>query len=104
MSEVFGPSMFGSAFGTAENSYQISDGCFANISSIYDPNQDFIPLALETTHNAYGYITSRYNYQVHAQQPSRGFGWINDVACATVQCTAVRWLPRTSYKSDFRAL
>lgn len=65
-SEIFGSSMFGSAWGDAVNSYQISDGWFANISMIYDPDNTLVSPSIVTNHNAYGYVTSHYNYQVQS--------------------------------------
>lgn len=58
--------MFGSALGSPENQYQISDGWFANITSIYDPQEDFLnpDEHISATHNPYGLIDASFNYQV----------------------------------------
>lgn len=68
-SEIFGSDMFGSAFGSEENQFQISDGWFANITSIFDPEGDFLfpDEHISATHNAYGMIDATFNYQVHKQ-------------------------------------
>lgn len=63
--------MFGSAMGDAEKSFQISDGWFANISTIYDPDDTVAPSWLRVDHNAYGYVSAKHNYQVFGG--SRGF-------------------------------
>ncbi|CAM9966345.1 unnamed protein product [Scytosiphon promiscuus] len=66
-SEIFGPEMFGSALGSPENGYQISDGWFANITSVYDPGGDLLSAdsdgAVTTNHNPYGFVDSSFNYQ-----------------------------------------
>lgn len=56
--------MFGSAFGSADNKYQISDGWFANISSILDPNEDLFEDWIMTNHNPYGYVSASHNFLV----------------------------------------
>lgn len=64
LSSVFGPDMFGSAFGREENGYQITDGWFANISTIYDPDRDLFQSWIDTNRNPYGFVTAAYNFQV----------------------------------------
>lgn len=56
--------MFGSALGKAENSYQISDGWFANVSSVVDADGNNFESWIDTNHNPYGYVTASFNYQV----------------------------------------
>ncbi|CAN0179965.1 unnamed protein product [Ectocarpus fasciculatus] len=64
-SEIFGPDMFGSALGSPENQFQISDGWFSNISSVYDPAGDLLiaDADISTNHNAFGFVGSTHNYQ-----------------------------------------
>ncbi|CAB1114279.1 TYR [Ectocarpus sp. CCAP 1310/34] len=64
-SEIFGPDMFGSALGSPDNQFQISDGWFSNISSVYDPAGDLLSAEadISTNHNPYGFVGSTYNYQ-----------------------------------------
>lgn len=66
-SEIFGPDMFGSAFGKEENGFQISDGWFANISTIYDPKNEEFEGWIDTNHNPYGFVTASYNFQVRTK-------------------------------------
>lgn len=78
-SEIFGPDMFGSALGSPEKHYQISDGWFANITSAYDPKSILQgdSEVISTNHNAYGLVDATFNYQVrigsgparHGSQP-----------------------------------
>lgn len=59
--------MFGSALGSPENQFQISDGWFSNITSLYDPRSDILTPAesfLTTSHNPYGFVDGIYNFQV----------------------------------------
>lgn len=65
-SDIFSPQMFGSAIGSPDNDYQISDGWFANVSSILDVNDDKFDPAIQVNHNAYGYVTASNNYQVRS--------------------------------------
>ena len=65
-SEVFGPDMFGSALGSPDNQYQISEGWFAGIQSIFDKDDELLreDAAISTNHNPYGLVDSTANYQV----------------------------------------
>lgn len=65
-SEIFGSDMFGSALGSPENQFQISDGWFSKITSVYDPAGDLLSADadISTNHNPYGFVGSTYNYQV----------------------------------------
>eukprot|EP00904_Undaria_pinnatifida_P001214 jgi/Undpi1/11093/HiC_scaffold_30.g13391.m1 len=62
-SEIFGPDMFGSAMGSADNGFLVSDGRFANVSSIYDPKSFLTSAGVTPVHNPYGYISAKYDYQ-----------------------------------------
>lgn len=64
---MFSSELFGSAYGTPENSYQIVDGRFPNVSSIYDPHGDLIDKWVTPSHNAYGYIGPTCDWTVRAQ-------------------------------------
>jgi len=70
-STVFGPDMFGSALGSPEKHFQISDGWFANITSAYDPESLLLRdwESISTNHNAYGLIDAAFNYQVRGGFP-----------------------------------
>lgn len=59
--------------GSADNGYQISDGRFGNISAIYDPYHNLPGNGLDIGphHNAYGYLSPTYNYQVRS-----GWWWL----------------------------
>lgn len=65
-SEIFGPDMFGSALGSPETHYQISDGWFANIESAHDKDMELLAedVPITTNHNPYGFVDSSFNYQV----------------------------------------
>ncbi|CAB1114283.1 unnamed protein product [Ectocarpus sp. CCAP 1310/34] len=65
-SEIFSPDMFGSALGSPVNQFQISDGWFSNITSLYDPRGDILTPAesfITTSHNSYGFVDGVYNFQ-----------------------------------------
>ncbi|CAM9923670.1 unnamed protein product, partial [Ectocarpus sp. 4 AP-2014] len=62
-SVVFDNDWFGSAFGSPENGYAISESRFGNVSTIYDPDGKLVDSRIGPYHNAYGYVTSAYNYQ-----------------------------------------
>lgn len=70
-SAVFDKDWFGSAFGSPENGYAISESRFGNVSTIYDPDGALVDSRISPYHNAYGYVTSSYNYQVV------GWWWIS---------------------------
>lgn len=65
--------MFGSALGSADNGYQVADGRFTNVSSIYDPNSLLVSTLVSPVHNPYGYISGTFDYQVRARE-ARIFG------------------------------
>lgn len=54
--------MFGRAMGSAENSYQLTEGRFGNIASIFDADHTLVDI--DCNHNAYGYLSPLFNYQV----------------------------------------
>lgn len=56
--------MFGRVMGSSDNSYQMTEGRFGGIATIYDPDHIRGDNRISTNHNAYGYVTSVYNYQV----------------------------------------
>lgn len=56
--------MFGRAMGSAEDSYQLTEGRFGSIATIYDPDHVLGDKRMTTNHNAYGYVSPIYNYQV----------------------------------------
>lgn len=56
--------MFGSALGSEDKQFQISDGWFAGITSAYDPEDSLVDEDIRTAHNPYGYVSALYNYQV----------------------------------------
>ncbi|CAN0296786.1 unnamed protein product [Pylaiella littoralis] len=67
-SEVFGSDMFGSASGSPENQFQISDGWFAGITSVYDPQKVVLASAVNgtsvtTNYNPYGFVDGSFNFQ-----------------------------------------
>eukprot|EP00904_Undaria_pinnatifida_P001215 jgi/Undpi1/11094/HiC_scaffold_30.g13392.m1 len=62
-SEIFGPSMFGSALGSEDNGFMVSDGRFANVSSIYDPKSLLTSADITPVTNSYGYVSAKYDYQ-----------------------------------------
>lgn len=61
---VFSHWWFGSAFGNPENDYQIKDGYFANISSVFDPYDNLVDPRISPMHNPYGYLGGSYDYTV----------------------------------------
>ena len=63
-SEIFSDSMFGPATGSPLNGYQISEGWFADVKTIYDPEDAFLPELIEPGHSVHGYIDAHYNFQV----------------------------------------
>lgn len=63
---IFDKDWFGSALGSPENDFMVSEGRFANISTIYDPEKNIVKRGMKSNHNAYGYVTSICNYQVRA--------------------------------------
>ena len=50
--------MFGSAVGSPENDYEINEGWFTDVTSLYDPDNTFISGSpnLQPGHNPYGFI------------------------------------------------
>eukprot|EP00903_Cladosiphon_okamuranus_P013048 g12172.t1 len=60
---IFSEDWFGSAIGSPENSFMVSDGRFSNISTIYDPEKTIVRGGVRPNHNAYGYVTSTHNFQ-----------------------------------------
>ncbi|CAM9738599.1 unnamed protein product [Laminaria digitata] len=62
-SGIFDDDMFGRAEGQSEKAFQVTEGRFGGISSIYDPEDALVDGRLATHHNAYGYIAATYNYQ-----------------------------------------
>lgn len=63
---IFDKDWFGSALGSPENDFMVSEGRFGNISTIYDPEKNIAKGGVKSNHNAYGYVTSTRNYQVRA--------------------------------------
>lgn len=62
-STIFDADMFGPAMGSAENSYQLKEGRFGGIASILDADHTFVE-NIDCNHNAYGYLSPSFNYQV----------------------------------------
>eukprot|EP00904_Undaria_pinnatifida_P014260 jgi/Undpi1/9965/HiC_scaffold_28.g12419.m1 len=62
-SAIFDDDMFGRALGQPENSFQVTEGRFGGISSIYDPEDRRFDSRLATQHNPFGYISATSNYQ-----------------------------------------
>ena len=56
--------MFGSALGSEDNGFMVSDGRFANVSSIYDPKSLLTSTDITPVTNSYGYVSAKYDYQV----------------------------------------
>lgn len=56
--------MFGRAMGSNANSFQLAEGRFGDIDTIYDPDHSLVDSRIEPNHNAYGYVNAKYNYQV----------------------------------------
>lgn len=56
--------MFGRAMGSAANSFQLAEGRFGDIATIYDPDHAFEDSIIQPNYNAYGYVNAKYNYQV----------------------------------------
>lgn len=65
-SPIFGHDMMGSAVGNPENDYQITDGWFANITSILDVDGNLVDPKVNPGHNMYNYIAAEYDYTVSA--------------------------------------
>lgn len=61
-SPIFDADMFGRAMGSAENSYQLTEGRFGNIANILDADHTLADI--DGNHNAYGYLSPLFNYQV----------------------------------------
>lgn len=61
-SPIFDADMFGRAMGSAEDSYQLTEGRFGNISSILDADHNLA--GIDCHHNAYGYLSPSFSYQV----------------------------------------
>lgn len=62
-SAIFDDDMFGRAMGSAENSYQLTEGRFGSIASVLDADHTFLE-DIDLNHNAYGYLSPSFNYQV----------------------------------------
>ncbi|CAM9741762.1 unnamed protein product [Ectocarpus fasciculatus] len=62
-SEIFSNDMYGSALGSPDNGYQISEGWFAGVKSIYDPDETFVDELISPGHSIYGYIDAKFNIQ-----------------------------------------
>ena len=62
-SDIFSNRMYGSAMNSPENSYQISEGWFRGVTSIYDPDSTFVGDIVSPGHNLYGYIDTKFNMQ-----------------------------------------
>ncbi len=61
--------MFGRAMGSAVNGHQLTEGRFGGIASIRDPDGALVDI--DCHHNAYGYLSPTYNYQVRRQDRQR---------------------------------
>ncbi|CAM9793594.1 unnamed protein product [Ectocarpus sp. 12 AP-2014] len=62
-SVIFSNDMYGSALGSPDNGYQISEGWFADVKSIYDPDETFLQEQINPGHSLYGYVDARFNIQ-----------------------------------------
>ncbi|CAB1104331.1 unnamed protein product [Ectocarpus sp. CCAP 1310/34] len=62
-SAVFSNDMYGSALGSPDNGDQISEGWFADVKSIYDPDETFLQEQINPGHSVYGYIDAKLNIQ-----------------------------------------
>lgn len=56
--------MFGRAVGSKADSFQLVEGRFGDIATIYDPDHTLVDSRMQPNYNAYGYINAEYNYQV----------------------------------------
>lgn len=56
--------MFGASVTSPEDNFQVSDGWFSNISSIFDPTNKVVKHRFVVNHSPFGYINALYNYQV----------------------------------------
>lgn len=63
-SDIFSNRMYGSAMNSPENGYQISEGWFEDVTSLYDPDHEFVADIVSPGHNLYGFIDARYNFNV----------------------------------------
>eukprot|EP00752_Nemacystus_decipiens_P007679 g6864.t2 len=62
-SEIFTNDMYGSAMNSPDNDYQISEGWFKDVHSLYDPDSTFVADVVAPGHNLFGYIDARFNMQ-----------------------------------------
>lgn len=67
-SSIFDADMFGRAMGSPDNDYQVTEGRFGGIRTIYDPEYTLLDNGIDIGYhyNAYGYLSPTYNYQVTA--------------------------------------
>ena len=62
-SDIFSNDMYGSAMNSPDNQYQISEGWFKDVHSLYDPDSTFVADIVSPGHNLFGYIDARFNMQ-----------------------------------------
>lgn len=77
--------MYGSALGSPDNGYQISEGWFAGVKSIYDPDETFVDDLISPGHSIYGYIDAKFNIQVRCSLTSS-----YTARCAPLGCSCDR--------------
>lgn len=46
-----------------DNDYQICEGWFKDVHSLYDPDSEFVADVVSPGHNLFGYIDARFNMQ-----------------------------------------
>eukprot|EP00752_Nemacystus_decipiens_P008189 g7325.t1 len=62
-SAIFSPQMFGPAKGNASEHYRLGEGWFRGLTSLYDPREKFVHEKIDPSHNAWGFIDSKYSYE-----------------------------------------
>lgn len=100
-SEIFGPDMFGSALGSPETQFQISDGWFAGVASAYDKDADLLSedSFITTNHNAFGLVDGTYNYQVRPPPCREDSVRESFCACPSPLLSAYHFSPRSVHMS-----
>lgn len=63
-SPMFADEMFGRTIGTPANDFQLQTGRFANITSVFDPDNALAGYGIDPLHTPFGYVGAEYDYKV----------------------------------------
>lgn len=61
---MFADEMFGRTIGSPANDFQLQTGRFANITSIFDPDNALAGDDIDPLHSPFGYVGAEYDYKV----------------------------------------